>query len=128
MVVWYFEDEATPELDALLVVVRDADAIVPVIWHFEIVNVLLMAERRQRISATAATNYLHLLSTLPIATEDADGERVRRDVLPLARAHRLTVYDAAWLELAVRLSIPLATTDRALLTAARAVGAGVLPA
>jgi predicted nucleic acid-binding protein len=126
-VAWCFEDEATAELDALLVAVRGDGASVPALWHLEIANVLLMAERCGRITAAGATRSLHLLSTLPISTDLTEPERVRRDIVPLARAHRLTLYDAAYFELAVRTGVPLATADRALARAARTAGIAVLP-
>jgi len=125
---WCFADEAAAELDAVLEEVRVNGGAVPAIWHQEIANVLLTAERRGRISETGATRSLHLLSLLPIRTDYADPERVRRDIVPLARAHRLMVYDAAYLELAIRTGVPLATTDRILAAAARTAGITVLPA
>lgn len=126
-VAWCFEDEATAELDALLPLLRDEGAVVPAIWHLEVANVLLMAERRGRISESGMPAHLRLLAELPIVTDTASAERVLRDVLPLARTHRLTAYDASYLELAARLNLKLATTDRALRAAAQAIGVAVLP-
>ena len=127
-IAWCFADEASAELDALLDGVRANGVLVPAIWHLEVANVLLTAERRGRISERGATRSLHLLSSLPIHTDHADPERMRRDIVPLARAHRLMAYDATYLELAIRTGVPLATTDRILAAAARTAGVSVVPA
>ena len=124
---WCFADEAAPETDALLQRVRDQAASVPALWHLEIGNVLLQAERRGRISIAAAASRLELLGTLPIVTDDELPSRALRDVVALARAQNLTTYDASYLELAMRRVLSLATKDRRLRQAAKRVGVDVLP-
>ena len=126
-VAWCFEDEAGPETDALLERVRDEGAVVPVLWHLELGNVLLQAERRGRVRAADTACRLELIGDLPIATDHGIPVRALREVLALARAEALTTYDAAYLELAMRRGLPLATKDRALRAAARRVGVRVLP-
>ena len=126
-VTWCFEDEASPETDALLERVRDEGALVPVLWHLEIGNLLLQAERRGRMASADAGLRLQLLGALPIATDDETSARAWREVLALAREQGLTTYDAAYLELATRRGLPLATKDRVLRDAARRVGVQLLP-
>lgn len=126
-VAWCFEDEASPETDALLERVRDDGALVPALWHLELGNVLVQAERRKRLTAAETTTFLALIAALPIVTDDESPDRALRDVLALARAEDLTTHDAAYLELAMRKGLPLASNDRALVDAARRRGARVLP-
>jgi predicted nucleic acid-binding protein len=124
---WCFEDEAAPATDALLERVRDHGAIVPSLWHWEIANVLTVAVRRNRITASDESARLSLLATLPIATDSEGVARAWRETLLLAQTHALTVYDASYLELAVRLGADLATKDASLARVAKAVGVTVVP-
>ena len=116
---WCFEDEASPQTDALFERVRDDGAVVPALWHLELANVLLQAEKRGRIAPGDVATRLKLISELPIATDHEVAARARREVITLARAENLTAYDAAYLELAIRRSLPLSTRDDALFRAAR---------
>jgi predicted nucleic acid-binding protein len=127
-VAWCFEDEASAETDAILERVRDAGALVPALWHLELGNVLVQAERRDRLTAADTTTRLQLIAALPILTDGETPERVLREVLTLARAEGLTTYDAAYLELAMRKGLPLASKDRALVAAAARAGVAILPA
>lgn len=124
---WCFEDEATPATDRLFEQVRDAGAIVPGLWHLELGNVLLQAEKRGRISAGDVAVRLELIAELPISVDQETTARAWRDTLNLARAERLTNYDAAYLELALRRSLPPLTKDDDLARAARGRGVTVLP-
>lgn len=124
---WCFEDEASPATDALLERVRDEGARVPGLWHLELGNVLLQAERRGRIEANNSTVRLELLMTLPILTDEEGTIRALREVLTLARTEQLTIYDAVYLELAMRHGLPLATKDRLLTQAAKRVHVATLP-
>jgi len=125
---WLFEDEARPETDDLLDLLRDDGALVPNLWHLEVGNVLIQAERRGRITAAQIATRLELLASLPIATDGETDVLAFREILTLARAQALTTYDAAYLELALRQGIPLATQDKALVRAAIAVKVDTLPA
>lgn len=125
-VAWCFEDEATPETDALLHRLADETAAVPSIWPLEIGNVLALAERRGRITTARLTDFLTSLADLSITIDDGTSTRALHEILSLARAQRLTTYDAAYLELAMRLGAPLATRDRDLAAAATRLGAAII--
>ena len=127
-VAWLFDDEASPETDALLDRLRDDGALVPGLWRLELGNVLVHAERRNRIAAPQIAAYFDLLDRLPIVTDAETESRALREILTLARTANLTTYDAAYLELAMRRNAELATRDKALIRAARGVGVETLPA
>jgi predicted nucleic acid-binding protein len=124
---WCFEDEATPETDALFERVRDQGAVVPSLWRLEVGNVLLQAEKRGRITANDVAARLDLIAQLPIDVDAETVNRAWREILKLARSERLTVYDAAYLELASRRAAPLMTLDADLAQAALRLGVSVLP-
>jgi len=113
---WCFPDESHPNAEAAFRRIAAETALVPTLFWFELRNLLLMGERRGRLSDAQITLSLRDLSELPIEV-DHDPDEAR--VLALARTHRLTVYDAVYLELAQRKELPLATLDSALINAAR---------
>jgi predicted nucleic acid-binding protein len=120
---WCFADEATAATNAVLTSLRtDDEAIVPAHWPLEVANALLIAVRRKRISPEDAHHFLVDLESLPIRVDTTTKNLVRARVFPMAGQHGLTVYDAAYLELAIREGLPLATLDHDLRKAARASG------
>jgi predicted nucleic acid-binding protein len=116
---WAFDDEDHPIARQALQRLQTEEAIAPALWWFELRNALVVNERRGRFTEPKTTNFLRMVGRLPIATDRAP---VENDLLELARRHRLTFYDAAYLELARRLRAPLATIDSALVRAAAAEG------
>jgi predicted nucleic acid-binding protein len=120
-VAWCFADESTPAAWALLDRLGATPGHVPALWELEIGNILLGAERRRRITRARAVEFLGILGELDIRVDPDLPGRPFGDILPLARETRLTTYDATYLELAMRLGLPLATKDRALAQAAEAV-------
>ncbi len=118
---WCFDDESTPAAWTLLDRLRSAPAHVPALWALEIGNILLGAERRRRITQARVVEFLGILGELDIRVDPDMPGRAFRDVAPLAREQRLTTYDATYLELAMRLGLPLATKDTALVRAATAL-------
>jgi predicted nucleic acid-binding protein len=116
---WAFPDEQDPRADAALARIRIEDAVVPSLWWFEVRNILVVNERRKRIKESATNSFLRELARLRIRV---DREPEEDAVLRLARAHRLSVYDASYLELAIREAIPMATLDSQLAAAATAEG------
>jgi predicted nucleic acid-binding protein len=119
---WCFEDEAHAESIAVLDGLRSGEAVVAHHWTLEVANGLVSAERRERLTADEATRFARLLLALPIAVDPVTRGTALTETRRLARTHRLTSYDAAYLELAVRLGVPLATLDAPLRTAASAEG------
>lgn len=119
---WGFDDEADPYADTLLGLIPSARAHVPSLWPLEVANVLLVGERRGRITAADTARFLSLLSTFPITVDDETTAHAWDETLALARAQNLSAYDAAYLELAMRLGLPLASLDAKLRAAAAAVG------
>lgn len=97
---------------------------VPRHWLFEVLNGLLMSERRGRLSQPETATALAQVQTMTLITIEENDSL--KNTLALARQYQLTIYDAAYLELAMRLSSPLATADKALIKAAKAVGVGVI--
>lgn len=122
---WAFPDEKDPAGDRALERLEGDTAVVPALWWFEVRNGLIAGERRQRLAASDTATFLRWLGRLPITVDHTPSER---DVLDLARRFRLTVYDAAYLELAFRLGMPLATTDADLIRAAPQLGVQLLTA
>ena len=125
---WCFRDEATAASDALLERLPAEPAVVPSLWPVELANVLVMGERRGRLDPTRSAAFLEMIASLPIEIDPASVDRPPADLMALARTHRLTAYDATYLDLALRRNLPLATRDAALARAAAAAGAALLAA
>jgi len=115
---WCFEDEADRYSDSVLAALSRDRAIVPSLWSLEVANVLVVSERRGGLSREDGQQFLELLAGLPITVNPSVPEA--GELLELARQHRLSAYDAAYLSLALRARLPIATRDRALRVAARA--------
>jgi predicted nucleic acid-binding protein len=98
---------------------------VPSVWPLEIGNAMVVAERRGRLKEADTVRFLTLLRQLPIAVECESVERVFSDVVRLAREQRISVYDASYLDLAMRLGVPLATQDEELRQAAAKCGVNI---
>jgi predicted nucleic acid-binding protein len=124
---WCFEDEASEACDALLERVRDEGAFVPSLWHLELGNVMIQAERRGRIMSADVSTRLELIGDLPIVTDDETPSRALHEILALARAENLTTYDVAYLELAIQRGLPLATNDKRLRNACANTGVQIIP-
>jgi predicted nucleic acid-binding protein len=119
---WAFVDEATPLAVRALESLKTVHAVTPALWPFEVTNALLTAERRGRITVAQQADFLERLRLLPITIEHRPAVWLGQQILSLARAHRLSAYDAAYLELAIRYGLPLATIDEDLKAAARTIG------
>lgn len=121
-VCWCFEDKKTPYTEEILGRMEEAEIFVPSIWPFEITNALLMAERRKRITASQSTVFLEQLENFNIVVDQALFSRIFGRLFDEARQWGLTSYDAAYLELALRQGLHLATLDDQLKKAAKAMG------
>jgi predicted nucleic acid-binding protein len=123
---WCFPDEASDYADGVLVALEDRTAIVPAIWSLEIANALLVGERRKRIRQPEVRRFIELLKGLSILEDGQPFAETVSNILPLAREHDLSAYDAAYLDVAVRHGVPLATLDAALQKACHAAGVKIL--
>jgi len=115
---WVFPDEASESTAALRESLIKDSAVVPVLWPIEVGNVLLVATRRGRITEDDWPRIRDDLEALPIDLDPESCDRVLDTVLPIANEHKLSVYDAMYLELALRLGLPLATLDQKLIAEA----------
>jgi predicted nucleic acid-binding protein len=125
---WCFDDEGTEATDRLLEQLRGDEAAVPSVWYLEVSNTLALAERRGRITLADSAEFIDLLESVKITVDGETERRAFGQILDLARSERLSGYDASYLELAMRLGVPLATKDAALAGAAARVGVLVLSA
>lgn len=123
---WFFEDEATDQIDALLERASGSGAFAPPLLTYEVTNALATAERKRRVTAANIAQFLIVLDGLAIQIDGAASPAIA-ELLPLARSTGLTGYDAAYLDLAMRLGLPLATVDKELRHAAQKLGVAVLP-
>jgi len=125
---WCFEDENTPSARQILARLREEAASVPATWPLEVANVLALAERRRRITPADSAEFIAKLEDVAILVDGETSSRAFGKILHLAREERLTAYDAAYLELAMRLGVPLASKDADLCNAAQRLGVSVLRA
>jgi len=126
--VWALTDESNPLATQILDgwvanPVHPEAAFVPSLWWFELRNLLVVNERRKRITAADSASFLRVLSSFPI---EIDEERDEDSIFGFARRHQLSFYDATYLEVASRKRLPLATLDKALRVAAEAAGVPLL--
>ena len=121
---WFLEDQATPYTDVVSVLLEQDQAVVPALWELEFANVLRTACRKERLTADEAHQIIEQICALPILIDrETPGPA---ELLALALRYNLSSYDAAYLELALRLQIPIATKDEPLQAAAEAAGVGVV--
>lgn len=123
---WCFEDEATERTESLLERLEADPVVIPLHWPLEITNVLRMAVKKGRLPETKAAQQLAVLMSLPIRYDSLTHQVAFTSTWQLARKHGLTSYDAAYLELAIRLGASLATDDAELVAAAKSVGVPLL--
>ena len=121
-----FPDERTAAILEVFDFIAQFGAVVPQLWHIEVANSLNVGIRRGRITMDNRSGILADLEELPILTDRETSDRAWHETLVLADRHRLTVYDATYLELALRLSLPLATLDGDLREAAQREGVTLL--
>ena len=122
VVAWCFADQANAYTDAVLDSLARRKAVVPAIWPLELGNVLTVAERKGRLDEAGIARFVELVSRLPLEVEAESPARMLGEVLALAREYHLSTYDASYLDQAMRLGLPLATRDAALLKGAKQAG------
>ncbi len=125
---WCFDDEATVSTDVWFRRATDRGFVVPSLWIYEVAKLMRMAEKRGRITIVESKDRLDVLRSLVIHGDETQIGRTWDAVLDIARAHDLTAYDAAYVELALRMEYPLATRDKAMISAARKFGIKVIEA
>ncbi len=125
---WCFADERTSKTQALLEALENEqeEAVSPGIWPLEVSNVLTIAERQKRISYKEMVSYLELLASLSIDIDEETSTKAFHEITLLAYSEKITTYDAAYLELAIRRGFPLATRDKVLAHVAERLGVTVL--
>lgn len=116
---WCFEDEENSYAEAVLDSLEDGEAFVPGIWPLEVGNVLLVAERKKRLSRASVVRFLELISSLPLIVEQETPDRILREIVSLAREQGISTYDASYLDLAMRTDLPISTLDASMRKAAR---------
>lgn len=119
---WCFEDESSPYSEAALDALRTRRAVVPALWAYEAANVLAVAVRKRRLKRGDAQKIAEMLGRLPIEISSTPDRASIAALFALAQEAGLSAYDAAYLELARRESLPIATADSKLRKAARAAG------
>ena len=120
---WVHPGQATPETDHLLNEVADgATVVVPALWFFEMSNILLIAQRRRRLTAPQRKAALEKLTAMQLTVDEEGFRKAFGKISELAEKHGLTIYDATYLELALRRSLPLASRDEALRNAVSQCG------
>jgi len=122
---WFLDEKSDPRVEAAFDTVARIETLAPTLFFYEIRNALLVSERRNRITEAMSAAFLRDLGLLPIRLEPAGDSA---SLMALARRRKLSVYDAAYLELAKREGLPLATLDRALEKAAAAEGVALFGA
>jgi predicted nucleic acid-binding protein len=123
---WRFTEQSTPATDVLAQQCAQASLYVPALWFQEVANILLISERKFPQDAATNAEFLERLWTLQIQTDEEVSTLCWSHIYPLASKHRLTIYDATYLELAMRRALPLATLDKALAAAAAREGVKTL--
>jgi len=121
---WLFdEDQAAAKLEPTL---AGADLVAPMLWRLEVVNAILVKERRKILTAAQGTQLLELLQDWSVEVINQPAGQSLSQFASMARPHQLTAYDAAYLDVAMRLNLPLLTRDANLIAAARRVGVTVI--
>lgn len=118
---WCFQDTNLVYADSVLQQLTAGEAFVPILWRYEVTSVLTRAQHEGILAPAKADEFLAQLESLTITTDVESVDRIFTDVRRLALQHGLTSYDAAYLELAIRKSLPLATLDNALVQACRSI-------
>ncbi len=122
-IAWAFKDERDAQAVAIAHYVAQESAIVPALWRWEVQNVLLNAEKRGRVKPSVVVDILNALAALPISVEPEGPDLKFAAELDVARRFGLSLYDSAYLELALRKGLLLATKDSQLAAAAKKAGA-----
>ncbi|HEY3856839.1 MAG TPA: type II toxin-antitoxin system VapC family toxin [Verrucomicrobiae bacterium] len=120
---WVYQGQATPETDELLSQIDGGSrVVVPPLWFLEMANILMVAQRRRRLTSMERRAALEKLADMQFSVDEEGTRNAFGNISELAEKHGLTIYDATYLELALRLSLPLASRDQTLRNAAKRCG------
>lgn len=119
---WYFKDEVNAYTTAVRESLSGVEAVVPGLWRIEVASILVLAERRRRSTEAEAGKWLGYLRMLRIRVDEETAARAWSDILHVARSYDLSAYDASYLELALRLGLPMASLDDKLKATAASAG------
>lgn len=123
---WFFEEEHNKKSQEVLDQLSSNQACVPSLWPYELANALFVAEKTKGIKEADSTAFINDLKTLPIVIENNNFEGITKDILSISREHRITVYDACYVELALRKDLPLASFDKDVLAVCEKIGIKLL--
>ena len=123
---WFMDDEKPSISLDILNKISEVGVIVPIIWQLEVANVLLTSERRKRITKEQRQSALYALNELPITIDQSISKHVWNETIELAERYNLSLYDACYLELSLRLGLSLATFDEKLKQAAKLAGVSLI--
>jgi predicted nucleic acid-binding protein len=123
---WCLKDETDDYSESILALLLTGEGVLPSICMFEVANVLLVAERKKRITKADSSQFVYLLQSLPIHLDPEPSTHIVLELVALGRQYGLSAYDAAYLELAMREGLPMATRDKALRHAASKCGVKVI--
>ena len=123
---WCFDDEEDDYADTVLAALETMTAGVPAVWPLEVANVLLVAERRKRLTTSDSIRFLELLRELSLEVIQEAPQRGTSEIMVLAREQQLSSYDASYLDLAMRKGVPIATLDNKLIKAAKRIDIPIL--
>jgi predicted nucleic acid-binding protein len=123
---WCFQNATHPYADTVLQTLVGGQAIVPILWRYEVSAVLAKAQKDGILTGAKISDFLGALQSFNIALDPDSADHILTDVHQIAVTHRLTSYDAAYLELAMRRQLPLATLDNELIRACQTAGHALL--
>ena len=126
VVSWLLEEEHVKKSREILNKLSSHQVCVPSIWPYELANALFVAEKRKRIKEADSVAFICDLKNLPIIIEESSFERIGKDVLSLSREHKITVYDASYIELALRKDLALASFDKEIIKVCKKIGVVVI--
>lgn len=123
---WILLDDQEEKATAILNMLESKRAKVPTIWPLEVANVLYQYERTKKLTAVETAEFKEFLSALPISVDNTTSLHAMGSIYELAKSESLSIYDAAYLEIALRENLPLGTFDKALKSAAKRVGVDLI--
>ena len=119
---WFFPDEITEYSESIMDALLNGEAVVPHIWFYEVTNTLQVGERKKRLQRSESIGILERLQQLSIILDNTKTNTIMPELLSLAGKYKLSAYDAAYIELSLRLGLPLATCDKQMAESAIAEG------